>query len=58
MELKFRIWEHFVFEPLSFNRTAYGIEIRFAIGCIDRGWTFNRTAYGIEIQQPFIKKVY
>ena len=49
MELKSRTTADKLKPLLSFNRTAYGIEISSRVGVIDTSDTFNRTAYGIEI---------
>ena len=52
MELKFKIKTYFFSSSISFNRTAYGIEILLrGTGQENRVLSFNRTAYGIEISE-------
>ena len=56
MELKFRNVLSFSRTDPSFNRTAYGIEIK-QISChILFGNAFNRTAYGIEMPGNLLSK--
>ena len=54
MELKSATQLGYSWCCMSFNRTAYGIEIFSALCCIIIIISFNRTAYGIEIQQTYV----
>ena len=49
MELKSIKQRIYALSCKSFNRTAYGIEIRLMSNVSPGSATFNRTAYGIEI---------
>ena len=49
MELKLQSALYSFIFPNTFNRTAYGIEIRMGHPNIEGSITFNRTAYGIEM---------
>ena len=50
MELKSLIACIFSVNLISFNRTAYGIEMVLGMAsALGLGGTFNRTAYGIEM---------
>ena len=50
MELKYYQQVNRLYRQLTFNRTAYGIEMFYYSGNSScDGDTFNRTAYGIEI---------
>ena len=54
MELKYIFCFCNKFVKLTFNRTAYGIEISYAFpDAISFVYPFNRTAYGIEIMLFF-----
>ena len=50
MELKYRFLASNQCEVLTFNRTAYGIEIVHRAFRSSVRFAFNRTAYGIEMK--------
>ena len=49
MELKLNKWRLREQAGITFNRTAYGIEIQSDRPTMTDSYSFNRTAYGIEM---------